>query len=176
MNHLPERFVVFDIETTGLSPTKHEIIEIAAIRVNRDSAHHESFQLLVRPNRKVPKEITALTGITQAMLDEKGEPLESVLRQFLDFVGDLRLVSFNAEFDMGFLHNAASQYSISINNSVSCALKMARRAWPGMPSYRLADLAKLGNLDDVDTHRALGDSQRALAVYLAAASKLGSIS
>jgi len=64
LTHLPERFVVFDLETTGLDPSKHEIIEIGAIRVNRDSDQHESFQALVKPAGKVPKRITELTGIS----------------------------------------------------------------------------------------------------------------
>ena len=171
--HLPEQFVVFDLETTGLDPRKHEIIEFGAIRVNRDSINHDTFQSLVKPSRKVPKKITELTGINQAMLDAEGEPIESALREFLSFVGDLHLVSFNADFDMAFLQNTAAKHSISIGNPVSCALKMSRRAWPGRKSYRLADLAKDGNLKSDGTHRALGDCQRALIVYTAAASKLG---
>lgn len=171
--HLPERFVVFDLETTGLDPKKHEIIEIGAIRVNRDSVNHDTFQSLVKTSRKVPKKITELTGINQAMLDAEGEPIESALREFLSFVGDLQLVSFNADFDMAFLRNAAAKHSISVTNPVSCALKMARRAWPGRKSYRLTELAKDGNLSSEGTHRALGDCQRALIVYTAAASKLG---
>ncbi len=173
--HLPKKFVVFDLETTGLNPETHEIIEFGAIRVNRDSVNHETFQSLVRPTRKVPKKITELTGISQAMLDADGESIDSALRDFLSFVGDLRLVSFNADFDMAFLNNAAAKHSISIDNPVSCALKMSRRAWPGRKSYRLVDLAKDGNLRSDDTHRALGDCQRALIVYAAAASKLKAI-
>ena len=171
--HLPEQFVVFDLETTGLDPRKHEILEFGAIRVNRDSINHDTFQSLVKPSRKVPKKITELTGINQAMLDAEGVPIESALREFLNFVGDLHLVSFNADFDMAFLQSTATKHSISIGNPVSCALKMSRRAWPGRKSYRLADLAKDGNLKSDGTHRALGDCQRALIVYTAAASKLG---
>jgi len=171
--HLPERFVVFDLETTGLDPITHEIIEIGAIRVSRDSINHDTFQVLIKPAKKVPKKITELTGISQMMIDAEGEPIEKALREFLDFVGDLHLVSFNADFDMAFLRNAAAKHSITINNSVACALKMARRAWPGRRSYRLSELAKDGNLSSSDTHRALGDCERALIVYTAAASKLG---
>ena len=174
--HLPEQFVVFDLETTGLNPDTHEIIEIGAIRVNRDSTNHDTFQALVKPTRKVPKKITELTGINQAMLDSDGDSIESALREFMSFVGPLHLVSFNADFDMAFLKNAASKHSISVTNPVSCALKMSRRAWPGRRSYRLAELAKDGNLSSAGTHRALGDCQRALIVYTAAASKLGSVS
>ena len=173
---LPEQFVVFDLETTGLNPDKHEIIEIGAIRVNRDSTKHDTFQTLVKPSKNVPKKITELTGINQAMLDSDGKSLEMALQEFISFVGDLRLVSFNAEFDMAFLRNASDKYSIDVSNPVSCALRMARRAWPGRHSYRLVDLAKDGNLGDSGTHRALGDCQRTVIVYSAAASKLGTVS
>lgn len=175
ISHLPERFVVFDLETTGVDPEKHEIIEIGAIRVNRDATDHDTFQSLIRPTRKVPKKITEITGINQEMLDGEGKPLESALREFLDFAGDLHLVSFNADFDMAFLKNAAAANSLDFRNSVSCVLKMARRAWPGRKSYRLGELAKDGKLSGHDTHRALGDCQRTLIVYAAAAAKLGTV-
>lgn len=173
---LPERFVVFDLETTGLKPDTHEIIEIGAIRVNRDSEHHETFQALVRPSKKIPKKITEITGITQDMVEKDGDSLETTLSQFIEFAGDLPLVSFNAEFDMAFLTAAVqkTQAGALVNNRVSCALKMARRAWPGRTSYRLNDLAKDGGLSDEGTHRALGDCQRAMIVYTAAAAKLRS--
>lgn len=177
VTHLPERFVVFDLETTGLDAAKHEIIEIAAIRVNRESTHHETIQALVKPTKKVPEKIVELTGITQEMLDHDGDAIDEALRSFAVFVGDLRLVSFNAEFDMAFLNAATARCGMTpFKNSVSCALKMARRAWPDRKSYRLADIAKDGNLDSKDTHRALADCQRALIVYGAAASSLKSAS
>jgi DNA polymerase III subunit epsilon len=175
--HLPEQFVIFDLETTGLDATKHEIIEIGAIRVNRDSSRHDTFQALVKPTRKLPKKIVELTGITQQMLDAEADGLAEAMKGFATFAGDLRLVSFNAEFDMAFLQAATDSCGMSsFNNPVSCALLMARRAWPGRKSYRLADLAKAGNLTSVGQHRALADSHRALIVYGAAASKLRSIS
>jgi DNA polymerase III subunit epsilon len=173
---LPERFVVFDLETTGLDPEIHEIIEIGAIRVNRDSDNHDSFQALIRPRKNIPKKVTEITGITQDLLEKEGEPLESAIPQFLEFLGELPIVSFNAEFDMAFLKKAVSQTQAGteIKNRVSCALKMARRAWPGRKSYRLADIAKdSSSLSEEGTHWALGDCKRAMIVYAAAASKLG---
>ncbi len=169
---LPERFVVFDLETTGLDCTKHEIIEIGAIRVNRDSTKHDTFQALVKPLRKVPKRITDLTGITQSMVEADGGPIAKTVSEFLDFAGELPLVSFNAEFDMGFLSIAAQKTGRLVSNPVTCALVMARRAWPGRKSYRLADLARDGNLGSDGAHRALEDCKRTLIVYAAAAAKL----
>ena len=172
ISHLPERFVVFDLETTGLDSTKHQIIEIGAIRVNRTSDNHETYQNLVLAKRKLPKKIIELTGITDELLKSEGVPIEQALREFADFAGDLRLVSFNSDFDLPFLHNAASQHGLEFRNPTSCALKMARKAWPKRQSFRLMDLARDGNLSLHNQHRALGDCERALHVYIAAASKL----
>jgi DNA polymerase III epsilon subunit-like protein len=76
------------------------------------------------------------------MLDRDKEPLEKVMSEFLGFIGELRLVFYNAPFDMSFLTRAARQVSRDIRNPVSDALDMARRAFPGMPSYKLSELAK----------------------------------
>jgi DNA polymerase III epsilon subunit family exonuclease len=169
---LPEQFIVLDLETTGLNPDKHEIIEIGAIKVNRDSTHHSTFQTLIKPDKKIPRNITEITGITQEMADVEGMALKPPMSELL---GDLRLVAYNAEFDMGFLHAAAARCGFEIKNPVSCALKMARRAWPGYKSYRLGDVAKAGGLSTAGAHRALHDCRVTMRVYSAAASKLRSV-
>ncbi|HUA86271.1 MAG TPA: 3'-5' exonuclease [Bryobacteraceae bacterium] len=171
--YVPERFVVFDLETTGLDPSRHEIIEIGAIKVNRDSDVHESFQTLLRPTKRISTRVTEINGITQEMTDRDGEPAAEGIKAFLDFIGDLPLVSYNADFDMDFLRASARRHRLLFHNRATCALKMARRAWPGRESYRLSDLARDGNLSTEDAHRALGDCKRTVIVYMAAASKLG---
>jgi DNA polymerase III epsilon subunit family exonuclease len=170
---LPRHFVVLDLETTGLDSNRDEIIEFGAIKVTLDSDSHFRFQTLVKPEKRIPKKITEITGITQKMVDEEGVELKIALLQFLDFIEDLPLVTYNAEFDMGFLYSAARKHGVAIQNHYTCALKKARRAWPGLPSYRLVELAKLGKLPDNDTHRAVGDCTRALLVFTAATSALG---
>jgi DNA polymerase-3 subunit epsilon len=170
---LPKRFVVLDLETTGLLATRHEIIEIGAIRVNRDSTTHETFQTLVKTSAFLPKKIVEITGITQSMIDGEGVSMETALAEFMAFIGDLPLVTFNAEFDMAFLQKAANGQGVSIKNKTSCALTMSRRAWPGLKSYRLQNLAKIAGLSTGEAHRALADCQLTLTVYCAAGSKLG---
>jgi DNA polymerase III epsilon subunit family exonuclease len=170
---LPEHFVVLDLETTGLSPEADEIIEIGAIRINRDQTNHASFSTLVKPEKRIPKGITEITGITQGMINENGISLAEALSGFTEFIGDLPLVTFNADFDMGFLWNAAKRQGLAIENRHACALRLARRAWPELPSHRLVDLAKIGNLSDDDTHRALGDCKRALIVFASAVGEIG---
>jgi DNA polymerase-3 subunit epsilon len=170
---LPAEFIVLDLETTGLSPYTDEIIEIGAIRANLNSDTHATFQYLVKPTRKIPRRITEITGITQAMVDSEGVPIREALTEFAAFIGDLPVVTFNAQFDIGFLCRAASKEGIPFNNRYTCALKRARRAWPGLPSYKLKDLARMGNLSVEDSHRALGDCTRALLIFTSATSTLG---
>ncbi len=172
-DYLPETFIVLDLETTGLDANRHEIIEIAAIRYQKGNASHQTFQALVKPSKKVPKKITSITGITQEMLEKDGEPLANVLPQFIAFAGEHRLVTFNADFDMAFLHAATMKLELpKLSNPVSCALKMARRAWPKRKSFRLTDLASDGEFAEGAAHRALEDARRALIVYAAAAAEL----
>lgn len=170
---LPPKFIVLDLETTGLDPDRNEIIEIGAIRVNRDSDNHDTFRTLVKPTHPIPRRITQINGISQDMVDRDGMALDQALREFVDFIGDLPLVTFNAEFDMAFLLLAAKRHNIAIANSASCALKLARLAWPNRESYKLADLARDGGLSEEGMHHALDDCRRALIVYIAAVSILG---
>ncbi len=172
-DHLPETFIVLDLETTGLDASRHEIIEIAAILYRKGNTNHQTLQALVKPSKKVPKKITEITGITQEMVETKGEPLVDVMREFMAFVQGHRLVTFNAEFDMAFLHAATTSLGLpKLNNPVSCALKMARRAWPKRKTYRLSDLASDGQFTGGTAHRALEDARCALIVYAAAVAEL----
>ncbi|MGV3456950.1 3'-5' exonuclease [Sphingomonas sp.] len=175
LSMLPERFVIFDFETTGLNPDSHEIIEIGAIRANRDSDMHETFQTFVIPQGRISARITEITGINREMVKRDGLPLDQALSEFRAFVGDLPLIAYNAEFDDGFLKSACRRIEAeSFANEVCCALKMARRAWPGRRSYKLAELARDGGLSLENAHPALGDCHRTLIVYTAAARKLRS--
>lgn len=170
---LDSEYVVFDLETTGLQALRHEIIEIGAIKVKRGQKDYEIFNPLVKPKKRIPEKITDLTGITQEMVDDNGRDLEQAIRDFAEFVGDLRLVAFNAEFDMAFLKAAGDQFGVSFReNKVSCALKMARKAWPKLKSYKLVNLAKLGGISTSGAHRALKDCEITVAVYASAAAAL----
>lgn len=172
---LPSQFIVADIETTGLNPNTDKIIEIAAVRVNRDSDLHQTFTVLVRPRRKLPEKIVQMTGISDEMLDQDGCEIADAMSQFLDFVGDDMMVFYNAPFDIAFLELAAGRIGRKIPNKVCCALRVARAAWPAQPSYKLAEVAKLGNLETDGAHRALADCKMTVSVYAAAVVESGRV-
>ena len=119
--------------------------------------------------------LAEITNITQEMVDRDGDTLDYALMEFVKFAGNNRLVAYNAEFYMAFLTAAAGQCGVTIANPSSCALKMARRAWPRRRSYKLIDLAKDGNFPVAGAHRALHDCRITMTVYAAAASKLRSV-
>jgi DNA polymerase III epsilon subunit family exonuclease len=171
---LPARFIVADLETTGLDPDTDQIIEIGAIRVNRDSNMHETFTVLVNPGRKLPPKIVKITGITDSALQD-GCDIERAMSDLLDFVGEDMLVFYNAEFDIAFLTNAAHRIGRRIPNKVCCALETARAAWPGRESYKLVDLSEESGLGTDGAHRALADCKRTVTIYAAAVARSGRI-
>jgi DNA polymerase III epsilon subunit family exonuclease len=172
---LPARFIVADLETTGLDPDTDRIIEIGAIRVNRDSDMHETFTVLVHPGRKLPAKIVEITGITDSMLEQDGCDIARAMGEFLDFVGEDMLVFYKAEFDIAFLTKAAQRISRRIPNKVCCALEAARVAWPGRASYKLVDLSEDHGLGTDGAHRALVDCQRTAMIYAKAVALSGRI-
>ena len=176
---IPETFVVLDLETTGRSPSVDEIIEFGALRVCRATSEVIAFRSIVKPERRVPPLISEMTGITQHLLDTEGVPLTEAFFDFMEFIGELPLVIYNAKFDMAFLGAAASEHGRTITNSYTCALTLAKRAWPDLSSYSLVDVcrstcneAEIVASPEMHAHRALGDCKRTVDVFLSAASIL----
>ena len=172
---LPPEFVVFDLETTGLSSRRNKIIEFGAIKFERGriregtSVSYTAYQRLVRIRGHVPVEITELTGITTEMLYADGVPLEDALSGFLEFVGGLPMVAYNAPFDEAFLR-AALPANRALKNEMICALSLVRQAAPGLRSYSLATLS--ADLKVGASHRSIADCVRAFHAFLWASKKL----
>jgi DNA polymerase-3 subunit epsilon len=155
---LPENYTVIDIETTGLSGHKSQIIEVAAVRYRGhvEAAGYVSFAYA----EYIPRFITNLTGIDQGMVD--GAPVESVvLDEFMDFIGDDALVGHNiVRFDAPFIE-ARYRYlidrSFSLKNRKIDTLALARRAMPGLHNHKLGTVAAALDITNEDAHRALAD-------------------
>ncbi len=158
-----EALVVLDLETTGLSPSENEIIEIALMRVESDRI--ERFSRLVDPGVPIPPFITKLTGITSA--DVAGKPdVYSVLEEALPYLDGAVLVIQNAPFDMGFLRPRARRLGVKIHNEVVDTVQWARRALPLLKRRRLDCLVRAFEVS-IQTgarHRALWDAEATWAV------------
>jgi DNA polymerase III epsilon subunit family exonuclease len=161
------RFTVVDVETTGISSQYHRIIEIGAVRVE-GFALGETFETLIDTGSHIPSEITAMTGITQDMVD--GAPgSEEALTAFCDFLGDTVFVAHNAPFDRGFVYREVRQIcGEELTNPVLCTRLLARRAVPELGRYSLDVVAeRLGHTID-NRHRGLADALAAAHILVAA--------
>lgn len=158
-------YVIFDLETTGISPNYDEVIEISALKVKGGEVVDE-FNTLVNPGRKIPFGATKVNGITNAMVAE-APAFSHVLAEFLDFAEGLVLVGHNiARFDMKFIWRDAEQYfgEIPQNNYVD-TLQVARKHLPKMDHHRLVDLAEYYGISSEGAHRALNDCYMNQKVY-----------
>ena len=165
INKYTPDYVIFDLETTGISPNYDEVIEISALRVKGGEVVDE-FNTLVNPGRKIPFGATKVNGITNAMVAE-APAFSHVLAEFLDFAEGLVLVGHNiARFDMKFIWRDAEQYfgEIPQNNYVD-TLQVARKHLPNMEHHRLVDLAEHYGISPEGAHRALNDCYMNQKVY-----------
>lgn len=157
-------YTVIDLETTGLKAACDTIIEYGALRV-RDGVPVEELTMLVCGVEKVPAEITALTGLSAAELQQGTEPRKA-LQSFLTFLGKDPLVGHNIAFDLEFLRMACKQYGFPMpTNRQTDLAQLARRKLPGIANYKLVTLARHFQLAEKVEHRALPDCRLIQQVY-----------
>jgi DNA polymerase-3 subunit epsilon len=169
-----QAIVMLDFETTGLSPAMGErITEVAALRIV-DGRVTDRFVSLINCGVRIPAFITGLTGISQQMVD-RAPPVEQVLPALLDFIGDDVLAAHNASFDEKFLLAESARLGLApAHRDLVCSLKLSRRVFPGMPSYKLGTLSsQLGIRFRSAAHRAESDAEVAAEVLLHIGGHLG---
>ncbi|RXZ76923.1 PolC-type DNA polymerase III [Paenibacillaceae bacterium] len=150
-------YVVFDIETTGLSVVNNKIIELAGVKM-KDGKEIDRFETFIDPHEKIPYHIQQLTNITDEMVAGAPE-LEPKLREFIDFIGDAVLVAHNARFDIGFMQAACKAHGLPpIANPVLDTLEFARFLHPQMKNHRLNTLSDKYKVNLENHHRAVDDS------------------
>ncbi|WP_165004829.1 MULTISPECIES: PolC-type DNA polymerase III [unclassified Enterococcus] len=151
-------YVVFDVETTGLSAVYDTIIELAAVKMYKGNVI-ESFDEFIDPGHPLSRTTVDLTGITDEMVrGSKSE--EEVLRLFLEFSKDTILVAHNATFDMGFLNTSYAKYGIpEAENPVIDTLELARYLYPQFKRFGLGVLSKKFGVSLEQHHRAIYDAE-----------------
>ena len=153
-------FIVFDVETTGLSPSDGDrIIEIAAIKY-KDLQPVGTFHSLINPLRDVPAGATNVNQITGEMLI--GAPTaEQFLPGIIDFIGGGCVVGHNVKFDLNFLCYELSLNGRKLREETPAidTLKMARSLIPYLSSYKLSHIAGALGITIGETHRALSDTK-----------------
>lgn len=150
-------YVVFDLETTGVSVVKDDIIEISAVKVKGKKVV-DTFSTLVNPQRSIPAQASAVNGITDDMVADAPD-IREALADFLAFVGDEILVGHNIHtFDLKFIKKAADElFGKSVENDYIDTLTMARSCLPQLSHHRLVDVAAHFHISSKGAHRALND-------------------
>ena len=157
-------YVVFDLETTGFSAIKDKIIEIGAVKVEGGKIT-DRFSTFVNPGVPIPFRITQLTGITdQMVMDAPG--IETVLPQFLEFIGEAALVAHNASFDVGFIEQNCRYQDITPDFTSVDTVAMARILLPTLSKYKLNVVAGALHISLENHHRAVDDAGATAEIFV----------
>ncbi len=153
---LDSSYVVFDLETTGLSAVNNRIIEIGAVKVEQGRIT-ERFSSFVNPQEPIPFEIEQLTGISDEMVLD-APVIEKILPEFLKFCEGCVLVAHNASFDVGFIEENCRRMGIETNFTVGDTVAMARLLLSNLSKFKLDNVAKALNVTLDHHHRAVDDA------------------
>lgn len=158
-------YVVFDLETTGVSPYSDKVVEISAVKVKGDKVVDE-FSSLVNPKCHISAGASAVNGIYDDMVEDV-PAFDEVLPKFIDFIEDLPLMGHNIQaFDLAFIYRDCKEIlgAVPDNDYIDTVL-IARKCMPEMAHRRLTDLATHFGISIEGAHRALKDSRMTQQVY-----------
>ncbi|MBS4189268.1 PolC-type DNA polymerase III [Bacillus sp. FJAT-49705] len=153
-----DTYVVFDVETTGLSAVYDTIIELAAVKIQNGEII-DRFESFANPHHPLSATTINLTGITDDLVENAPE-VDEVLKKFYNWTNDAILVAHNASFDMGFLNVGYKKIGLGkAENPVIDTLELARFLYPNMKNHRLNTLAKKFDVELTQHHRAIYDAE-----------------
>lgn len=161
---LDDTYVVFDIETTGFSSVRDKIIEIGAVKVEHGKIV-DRYSTFVNPQIPIPFEITKLTSITDAMVMD-APVIETVLPQFMEFVGGASLVAHNAGFDVGFIEANLKRQNMEKKLVSVDTVALARVLLPTLSRYKLNVVAKTLGISLENHHRAVDDAAATAEIFV----------
>ena len=158
-------YVIFDLETTGLSTETDRVVEIAGVKV-RDGKVVQEFETLVNPGMPIPYMASEVNGITDDMVAD-APAIDKALQDFLDFVGDMVLVGHNIDsFDLKFiLRDAQEHLGKGLQNAYIDTLLLSRVFLPQLAHHSLSNLAEYYGIDTSGAHRALADCRMTQKVF-----------
>ena len=160
---LQDRFVVFDLETTGFSPTRNRIIEIGAVKVENGKIT-DRFSTFVNPKVPIPPRITEVTSIEDSMVADAPE-ISTVLPEFLEFCKGCILVAHNADFDYSFICRKGEEQGLDTQFTVVDTVGIARVLFPHLAKYTLDNVAKVMKISLVNHHRAVEDAEATAEIF-----------
>ena len=162
--HILDKYVLLDIETTGLNFKKDEILEIGLIKVEK-GCPIDQCNYLIKPSRKIPKDIELLTGISEKIVDENNVPIKQALENTMQFIKGYVVVGYNVNFDCMFLKKACDKYNVHCSiRRIKDIENLAVQKIKDIQDYKLETVAKKLGIQKKQNHRALDDCQLTLDV------------
>jgi DNA polymerase-3 subunit epsilon len=149
-------YAIVDIETTGGSAAYHRMTEIAVV-IHDGKEVVERFETLLNPERYIPPGITALTGITNEMVEGAPRFCE-VAKRIYELTENKIFVAHNVNFDFSFLKSEFNSLGGQFQRKKLCTVRLSRKIIPGMHSYSLGNLCNQLGIDIYNRHRAGGDA------------------
>lgn len=149
-------YAIVDIETTGSHPAANGIIEIAIVLHNGIEVE-ERFETLINPGIPIPKYITYLTGINDAML-ASAPSFEEVAMHIFRLLSNKLFIAHNVNFDYTFLKHHLQTYGFDWTPKKLCTLKLSRKVFPGYLRYGLGHICRTLEIPINNRHRAGGDA------------------
>ena len=148
-------YVLLDLETTGATPLKDRITEIALIKFEHGK-EVDRWQTLVNPQTNIPDFIQSLTGITNEMVQD-APTFKQVAGELLDYLDGAVMCAHNVRFDHGFLKAEFKRIGITLKQKVLCTVKLSRKLYPQYKSHGLSAIIERHNFTCSNRHRAMGD-------------------
>ena len=159
-----DSFVVIDIETDGLNKDENEIIEVGAVKCDRDKI--TEFSSLVISNKDLPFSITKLTGITNETISNEGKPIREVMEELCNFVGELMIIGYGIDFDIGFINrNLEKLGMLKLTNKTIDIMKTVKSE-KQLSNYKLQSAVNAYGIDKTVPHRALQDAKIIYELFL----------
>jgi DNA polymerase-3 subunit alpha (Gram-positive type) len=165
-----DSFVVFDLETTGLSASACRIIEIGAVKIEQGKIT-DRFSTFVNPQEPIPYHIEQLTSINDAMVMD-APVIRQALPEFMEFCDGCMMVAHNADFDMGFIQRNCAEQGIACEKTILDTVMLARYLLPQLNRFKLDTVAKALKVSLDHHHRAVDDAECTAEIFLKMAEML----
>ncbi|EOU2059089.1 TPA: UvrD-helicase domain-containing protein [Clostridium perfringens] len=153
-----ENIIVFDVESTGVDVTEDEIIQIAAIKLNKKGEVVDKFEKFLK-NKKPVKDSYYVHGFSDEMLQRIGEDKEKVLKEFVEYSKDSIIVGHNVQYDINILYSELERSNLGKPKFKTFydTLDIYRRFYPGNINYKLENLSKVYDTKHKPSHDAMDD-------------------
>jgi DNA polymerase-3 subunit epsilon len=156
-------YAIVDIETTGGHASANGITEIS-VYVHDGQRIIKHFETLINPQQLIPKFITSLTGIDNAMVAE-APAFDDIADVLFDILNENIFVAHNVNFDYSFVKHQLKQSGYDLIAKKLCTVRLGRKVFPGLPSYSLGNLCRSLKINIENRHRAGGDATATVKLF-----------